>query len=635
MMHPSKKLRSGRANDPSTSPNRFPPRKALNPVYPKPFNPITDKMFKKPDPKQHAQVPELVIDEKDGSQFKRGKFLGKGGFARCYELRDSKDEVWAAKVIPKAMLQKTTHKEKFVNEIDIHQSVSHAYIVKILKCVSDSNNMYILMELCSNRSLMELQKRRSYVTEPEARYFLKQIVSAVCYLHSNLIIHRDLKLGNVFIDGKMKLKVGDFGLATRLKNADERKDTLCGTPNYIAPEMLQHRKHSFEVDVWATGCILYTLLCGHPPFETTSLTETYNRIKSNQFTMPRSIGAYAAQLIRDLLQNNEFNRPKIDQVKTARFFYGYCPESLPVSALECVPKIEQELEGGDMDCSLFAESIHVQGFASKPAAAAAVKLPAVRNPLASDRNTRVPPSDPKTAKVLLHSLLEKLKSTEIKMKHPAKWLPVDIFAAHPNLEAESPNLTPSFFVSKWVDYSDKYGLGYQLAEGTVGVLFNDASSLLCDQDFEHIMYAEHGREVFFKSGEKPKELNKKMVLLQYFVKYMHDQLITASAHSPESAKKMSRPPCLISWFRTDSAIVLHLSTGLVQVNFFKDHSKFIFDGSVDAVTIICADRSIHTYKFDTVIEYGASEKLQRAFGFAIRVHPKLLQRADDNKPRGQ
>lgn len=69
----------------------------------------------------------------------------------------------------------------------------------------------------------------------------------------------------------MHCKIGDFGLATQLNSKDERKETVCGTPNYIAPEMLHRQKHSFEVDIWALGCILYTLLCGHPPFETTSL----------------------------------------------------------------------------------------------------------------------------------------------------------------------------------------------------------------------------------------------------------------------------------------------------------------------------------------------------------------------------
>ncbi len=91
------------------------------------------------------------------------------------------------------------------------------------------------------------------------------------YLHDRRIIHRDLKLGNLFINDEMQVKIGDFGLATTLDYDGERKKTLCGTPNYIAPEMLEKKGHSFEVDIWAIGCILYTLLVGNPPFETQTL----------------------------------------------------------------------------------------------------------------------------------------------------------------------------------------------------------------------------------------------------------------------------------------------------------------------------------------------------------------------------
>lgn len=95
------------------------------------------------------------------------------------------------------------------------------------------------------------------------------MINALKYLHSNKIIHRDLKLGNLFISEKMELKLGDFGLATKLDFDGEKKKTICGTPNYIAPEILDGKiGHSFEVDIWSLGVIIYTLLIGKPPFET-------------------------------------------------------------------------------------------------------------------------------------------------------------------------------------------------------------------------------------------------------------------------------------------------------------------------------------------------------------------------------
>lgn len=127
--------------------------------------------------------------------------------------------------------------------------------------------------------MMELHKRRKVLTEPETRYYMKQILSGVVYLHNNKIIHRDLKLGNLFLNDELQIKIGDFGLATKIEFDGERKKTLCGTPNYIAPEILNKKGHSYEVDIWSIGCIMYTLLIGKPPFETSTLKDTYDRIK--------------------------------------------------------------------------------------------------------------------------------------------------------------------------------------------------------------------------------------------------------------------------------------------------------------------------------------------------------------------
>lgn len=98
----------------------------------------------------------------------------------------------------------------------------------------------------------EMIKRRKRLTEPEAAYYLRQVVEAVEYMHENCVIHRDLKLGNLFLDKDLLIKVGDLGLATKLETVEEKRKTICGTPNYIAPEVIQGTKetrgHSFEVD---------------------------------------------------------------------------------------------------------------------------------------------------------------------------------------------------------------------------------------------------------------------------------------------------------------------------------------------------------------------------------------------------
>jgi polo-like kinase 1 len=126
------------------------------------------------------------------------------------------------------------------------------------------------------------------------------MVSALKYLHAHKVIHRDLKLGNLFVNDKMEIKIGDFGLATKLEFEGDRKRTICGTPNYIAPEILEGKNgHSYEVDIWSLGVIIYTLLIGKPPFETSDVKTTYKKIRMNAYSFPESVKC--SKEIKDLI----------------------------------------------------------------------------------------------------------------------------------------------------------------------------------------------------------------------------------------------------------------------------------------------------------------------------------------------
>lgn len=137
------------------------------------------------------------------------------------------------------------------------------------------------------------------------------------------MIHRDLKLGNLFLSDKLEIKLGDFGLATKLDFEGEKKRTICGTPNYIAPEILDGKcGHSYEVDIWSLGVITYTLLIGKPPFETTDVKSTYKRIKSNCYSFPDNliISAKAKSLIQQILVLEPHKRPSIRDILAHDFF---------------------------------------------------------------------------------------------------------------------------------------------------------------------------------------------------------------------------------------------------------------------------------------------------------------------------
>ncbi len=200
---------------------------------------------------EEVQIPSIIKDAKANVEYRRGKFLGKGGFARCYELIPIHDpnQLFAGKILSRTLLNKSQQKEKLKIEIHLHKNVvHHKNIVKFYSVFEDENFVYIVLEICKSKSMMELHKRRKALTEPETRYFVHQILDGIVHLHSQNIVHRDLKLGNLFLDHDLIVKIGDFGLATSVKEG-ERKQTLCGTPNYIAPEVLLKKGHEFPVSL--------------------------------------------------------------------------------------------------------------------------------------------------------------------------------------------------------------------------------------------------------------------------------------------------------------------------------------------------------------------------------------------------
>jgi len=192
--------------------------------------------------------------------------------------------------------------------------MKHKHICEYKHFFEDKTNCYILLELCQNQSMNELLKRRKRLTEPEVKYYLSQLLECTVHMHSMNVIHRDLKLGNLFLDKNLRVKVGDFGLATKLSASDEKRKTICGTPNYIAPEVIEgdkeKRGHSFEVDIWSIGVICYTLLIGKPPYESKDVKSTYKRILRNEYSFPSHvpISEHARSLISSMLQTRPDHR---------------------------------------------------------------------------------------------------------------------------------------------------------------------------------------------------------------------------------------------------------------------------------------------------------------------------------------
>ena len=191
-------------------------------------------------------------------------------------------------------------------------------------------------------------KKRKYLTLPEIRRFVVQICGAVKYLHHRHIVHRDLKTGNLFLDANMNVKVGDFGLAALLVTEREmevkRRTTMCGTPNYLAPEILEKGKgHDEKVDLWAIGVIAYTLAVGKAPFHASTKEEIYKKLKSGTYAWPElSTTTNQSSDLRNLVASllvPEEERPIPDQIVSQNFFkIAFVPSSIPSAAREKAPK---------------------------------------------------------------------------------------------------------------------------------------------------------------------------------------------------------------------------------------------------------------------------------------------------------
>lgn len=267
------------------------------------------------------------------------------------------------------------------------------------------------------------------------------MISALKYMHAHRVIHRDLKLGNLFVNDKMQIKIGDFGLATKLEFEGDRKRTICGTPNYIAPEILEGKNgHSYEVDTWSLGVIIYTMLIGKPPFETSDVKTTYKKIKQNNYTFPESpkISDEAKDLVNSILTLDPEKRPSMNEILQHDFFHmgTAIPKNLPSSTLACPPS-QQFIKYFWPDDG-------------KPRTA----------------RQRDPHKLGQTASNGFFSNREEKPSKALESNSNG--------LSQPMIDS----LKQDIHVLEYVDYSSKYGVGYMLNDNCFGVFFNDSTKIL-------------------------------------------------------------------------------------------------------------------------------------------------------------
>ena len=524
--------------------------------------------------------------ESEIRKYTKGRLLGKGGFAKCYEFTNMQTQkITAAKVIAKSSLIKSRSRQKLISEIKIHKALHHNNIVHFEHYFEDSENVYFLLELCQNQSLNELMKRRKTLTELEVQCYAVQIIKALKYLHSHRIIHRDLKLGNLFLTDKMELKVGDFGLATKLDFEGERKRTVCGTPNYIAPEILDGKTgHSYEVDIWSFGVILYTLIVGKPPFETNNVKETYKRIKMNNYSFPERaiISDSAKSLITEILVLDPMKRPTLDEILESDFFHlGISiPKLLPSATLACPPSLSYIRQ--------FMPECGSNG---------------ICNSISNKRNRDDEIEDNKNNNNNNH--IHGIGPEGI----------TNPLTATSNSNAMIPS---EVVVNKWIDYSTKYGLGYVLSNKNVGVLFNDFTKIVINPLGMNFMYIEkknNGRVDIISqhsfNEEFNKDLQKKVTLIQHFKSYLLNEDKNNPIKKSESNNIQKDNLVYVKkWIRTKHAILFRLSNKIVQICFL-DSTEIILKGESKMVTYINKKNEKLNYPLSTAMESDNKEMTKR------------------------
>ncbi|VFV23235.1 serine threonine-protein kinase [Lynx pardinus] len=293
-----------------------------------------------------------------------GRILGQGSFGMVFEATDKETETkWAIKKVNKDKAGSSAVK-LLEREVNILKSVKHKHIIHLEQVFETPKKMYLVMELCEDGELKEILDRKGHFSENETRWIIQSLASAIAYLHNKDIVHRDLKLENIMVKSSftddnnemnLNIKVTDFGLAVKKQGRNEAMlQTTCGTPIYMAPEVINAHDYSQQCDIWSIGVIMYILLCGEPPFLASSEEKLFELIRKGElhFEDPiwDSISDCAKSVLKQLMKVDPAHRITAKELLDNQWITGNILSSArPTNVLEMMKQWKNNPESDEED----------------------------------------------------------------------------------------------------------------------------------------------------------------------------------------------------------------------------------------------------------------------------------------------
>ncbi|CAH1733382.1 unnamed protein product [Aphis gossypii] len=309
----------------------------------------------KTDDKEVKVSCQYSIDD-----FELIKTIGRGSFAKVLMVELKKNhKIYAMKVINKKLITENNNlvqTEKYVFET----GSNYPFLVSLHSSFQTDSRLFFVMEFVHGGDLMNFMQKRKRLPEEHARFYVAEIGLALNFLHTKGIIYRDLKLENVVLDHEGHIKLTDYGMCKQGMKPGDTTFTFCGTPNYMAPEILKEEAYGFSVDWWALGVVLYEMLVGKCPFsETSNLAEErlFEAILENHLHIPRSLSVETASVLKGFLNKNPIDRLGCNKytgfhdVKTHPFFKSIDWEMLEQK--QVIPLYKPQLNS-DRDFANFA-----------------------------------------------------------------------------------------------------------------------------------------------------------------------------------------------------------------------------------------------------------------------------------------